>query len=30
VIVKSGVGHTPGLDDPAPVIEFIAVHAGPD
>lgn len=27
VIVKPGVGHEPGLDDPTPVIEFIAVHA---
>ena len=27
VIVKPGVGHAPGLDDPTPVIEFIAAHA---
>jgi pimeloyl-ACP methyl ester carboxylesterase len=27
VIVKPGGGHTPGLDDPTPVIEFIASHA---
>jgi hypothetical protein len=26
VIVKPGIGHTPGLDDPTPVIEFIATH----
>jgi len=27
VIVKPGTGHAPGLDDPAPVIEFITTHA---
>lgn len=27
VIVKPGVGHSPGLDDPTPVIDFIATHA---
>jgi pimeloyl-ACP methyl ester carboxylesterase len=30
VIVKPGVGHTPGLDDPTPVIEFTASHAQMD
>jgi hypothetical protein len=26
-IVKPGLGHDPGLDDPTAVIEFIAAHA---
>lgn len=29
VIVKPGVGHKHGLDDPSPIVEFIAGHAAP-
>jgi len=28
VIVKSGIGHKHGLDDPSPIIDFVIQHAG--